>query len=184
MKKLVATLIATSMLVGMGTVSAQASHDVTVTIPQVMMIRIVDGSNVAASNPGVIFDIDADAYAALFDNDGTGGRLPSTSAPNFGDVTVFSTASWRVNVSASETDDEWEGLSLADITVEPSRAPGTNVNRNLDVWSLATTANLFNGTATRGWRSLGFSGTDYLLTVDGRESGSYTASVTYTIAAP
>jgi len=184
MKKLVATLIATSMLVGMGTVSAQASHDVTVTIPQVMMIRIVDGSNAAASNPGVIFDIAADAYAALFENAGTGGPLSSTSAQNFGDVRVFSTATWRVNVSASETGAAWEGLSLADISVEPSETPGTNVEREVDEWNLATTANLFAGAATRGWRSLGFSGADYILTVNGQESGTYTASVTYTIAAP
>lgn len=184
MKKLVATLIATSMLVGMGTVSAQASHDVTVTIPQVMMIRIFDDSNATASNPGVIFDIAAGAYAALFEDDGTGGRLPSTSAPNFGDVRVFSTDSWRVNVSASTTGDEWEGLSLADISVAPSETPGTNVDRRVDEWNLTTTANLFVGAATRGWSSLGFSGADYILTVNGQESGTYTASVTYTIAAP
>jgi hypothetical protein len=184
MKKLVATLIATSMLVGMGTVSAQASHDVTVSIPQVMMIRIVDGSNASAPNPSVIFNIDASAYAALFEGDGTGGQLASTSAPDFGDVIVFSTMPWRVNVSASETGDGWVGLSLADISVVPSNTPGDNVTESLTTWNLATTTNLFVGRATRGWRSLGFSGMDYSLTVNGEESGTYTASVTYTIAAP
>jgi hypothetical protein len=186
MKKIVATLIATGMLVGVGAVFAQsAGHGVTIVIPSAMMIRIVDGSpgNSSAAAPEVRFDIAQADYLALFTGDNMGGDLPSTSAPDFADVRVFSTANWGVKVTAA-TAGSWVGLDLSDISVRPTGTRNSSfVTFNGD-WDLSEDGNLFVGPRTQGWRSLGFSGSDYWLTVNGEESGTYTATVTYTIGAP
>jgi hypothetical protein len=175
----------------------QASHDVLVRIPNVLMLRITDGNgNNAASNPGVTFDFvsDPDTYISAV-NSGD-GELSPTSISNFSDVIVFSNrASWTVNVQASAISASQlsglntglSGMSLAKIGVAPSTfTPTAFVTSRAESWTLSENATaIAQGTRTQGWRSLGFSGSDYRLTVDGSEDpGQYATTVTYTIAAP
>lgn len=57
----------------------------------------------------------------------------------------------------------------------------------LTAWSLSSDAQeiAWRSGSTGGWRSLGFSGSDYALTVDGDEaSGTYTTTVTYFLTFP
>ena len=200
MKKLVIISIVAAMLLASGAAFGQAaSHDVEIRVPNVLMLRITNGSGSlgVASNPGVVFDFvtlsaNVDAYLDAV-NDG-GDELAPTSVSDFDDVIVFSNrATWNVTVAADPigfTDDVVTGLTangiaLSDITVAPSGTPGDHVSSVSASWSLATTTSIANGVRTQGWRSLGFSGSDYRLTVNGDENpGTYRTTVTYTIAAP
>ena len=196
MKKLVSTLLATAMLVGLGAAFAQASsHDVEIRIPNVLQLRIVNGSSLAAaSSPSVTFDFQANQAAYLDLVNAGGGELAPTSVTNFSDVIVFSNrASWTVTVSAGEITFDNNlglagatnlGISLADIIVRPSGTPGANVSTLEASWSL-TGGTIATGVRTQGWRNLGFGGADYRFAVNGDEDpGTYTTTVTYTIAAP
>ena len=198
MKKLVVISIVAAMLLGSGVVFGQsASHDVDIRIPNVLMLRITDGSNASATNPGVVFDFvglegNTNAYMDMVNLGG--GSLQPTAVSNFGDVIVFSNrATWNVTVATTGIDflDDvvaglrGNGVALSDITVTPTGAIGTNVTSVSTSWSLATTTSIANGVRTQGWSSLGFSGDDYRLAVNGDEDpGTYTTTVTYTIAAP
>ena len=121
-----------------------------------------------------------------------GGELQPTSVDNFGDVIVFSNrAEWSVSLETEGIDfsDNLElgvsghGVELSDITVVPSGRPGQSVAVAAD-WNLATIDAIAKGGRTQGWSSLGFSGRDYHLGVNGDEDpGTYTIVVTYTIVA-
>jgi len=198
MKKYLTATLVTAMLLGMGTAlgQADASHDVEIRIPEVLALRITDGSgNTAATGPSVVFDFLA---GAAFDDyldalDAGSAWLAPTAVNNFGDVIVFANrGTWRVGVSATAftfTDDvvlgeTAAGIDLADIRVTPSGAPGLNVSNVAAFWDM-TGGEIADGVRTQGWRSLGFSGDDYLFFVDGDEApGSYLTVVTYTITAP
>jgi hypothetical protein len=180
MKKLVASLIVTGMLVGVGTALAQpardASHPVIITIPSAVMIRIMDGG-MEATDPTVTFNFGlllSDYLDAV--NDGT--ALPPTAT--FTDVQVLATNGWTVTVSAASNN---SAFALSSVVVRPA-SPSTYINSSLGgEWTLGETAtNLFTGSFTGGWQSLGFGGGDYLLFVDGSEpAGVTTITVTYTI---
>jgi hypothetical protein len=198
MKKLFATAVISAVLLATGVAFGQsASHDVEVLIPNVLMLRITDGtSNDATSDPSVTFDFQApgnvDTYLDAV-NDG-GGNLAPTDVSAFGGVVVFSNrATWNVTVGASILDFvdslglsvTGNGVALSDISVTPSGTPGLNVSDVSTNWDLTTSTSIANGVRTQGWRSLGFSGGDYRLAVNGDENpGTYTTTVTYTIAAP
>lgn len=200
MKKLVAISIVTALVLASGATfgqSASASHDVEIRVPNVLMLRITDGGgNAAATNPTVTFDFqdvaNVDTYLDIVN--GGGGDLSPTNVSNFGDVIVFSNrATWSVTVAASGitfANDlglagvTGNGVALSDITVAPNGAPGLNVSSVSASWDL-TGSQIANGVRTQGWRSLGFSGRDYRFAVNGDEDpGTYTTTVTYTIAAP
>lgn len=196
MKKLVSTLLATAMLVGLGAAFAQASsHDVEIRIPNVLQLRIVNGAGVAAaSGPSVTFDFQGDADAYLDTVNGGGGELAPTSWNQFDNVVVFSNrATWSVTVSATAIvfDNNYglagmtpNGVSLADIIVRPSGTTETNVSSRASSWDM-TGGTIASGVRTQGWRRLGFGGGDYRFAVNGDENpGTYTTTVTYTIAAP
>lgn len=178
--------------------SSSASHNVTINIPNVLMLRITDGdSNAAASSPAVNFNFvdnptDIQRYIDAIEGS---GELAPTSVSNFGNIIVFSNRSdWIVTVQAStlvtnnifNLDRALSGVNLADITVTPSGTRGTGVSEIEDDWTLGTTAaTIANGIQTQGWSALGVSGNDYRLNVDGSEDpGQYTTTVTYTISAP
>ncbi len=198
MKKLVVTTLITTLLLASGAAigqAAAASHDVEVRIPNVLFLRITDGNgNAAATDPSVTFDFQANLSAYLNLVNTGGGAIAPTAVSNFGGVVVFSNrGTWNVTVAATalvHTDNltlgvTGNGVALSDITVTPSGTPGLNVSEVADDWNLTTATSIANGVRTQGWRSLGFSGGDYRLAVNGDEDpGTYTTTVTYTIAAP
>ena len=198
MKKFLHAALVTAMLLGMGTALGQAddSHDVRIRIPEVLALRITDGSgNTAATDPSVEFDFLSgtafDDYLAALD--AGSAWLAPTAVNNFGDVVVFANrGTWRVGVSATAftfTDDVVlgelaAGIVLADIRVMPTGSVGLNVSNVAESWDM-TGGEIADGVRTQGWRSLGFSGDDYEIFVDGDEApGSYLTVVTYTITAP
>ena len=199
MKKLIATAVISTMLLASGAAFGQAaaSHDVVVRIPNVLFLRITDGSgNDAATNPSVTFNFQANFQAYLDAvNSGVVTNLTPTDVNNFGDVIVFSNrGTWNVTVAATAivfannlTLDgvTGTGVALTDITVAPPAAtPHASIEARAASWNL-TGSQIANGVRTQGWRSLGFSGGDYRLAVNGDEDpGTYTTTVTYTIAAP
>ncbi len=195
MKKIFGLAMVAVMVLGLGAAFAQpaAGHDVNIRIPRLLMLRITDGlSNNAATSPSVEFDFQADATDYIAAVNAGGGTVAPTTVTDFGDVVVLANAGgWSVGVSSGvlsfidnlAVGGTGAGIALTDITVAPSGAAGANVTPtggfNL---SGATVA---NGSKTTGWESLGFSGGDYGLTVDGDEDpGEYSTTVTYTITAP
>lgn len=195
MKKLVVITFVSAMFLASGAAFAQsASHDVEIRLPNVLMLRITDGtSNAAATDPSVLFDFQGDMDTYLDMVNTGGGNLEPTDVSAFGDVIVFSNrATWTVTVAADPIafDDSvgvgvaGNGVALSDITVVPSGTAGLNVSSVETSWDLTGSA-IATGVRTQGWRSLGFSGDDYRFAVDGDEDpGTYTTTVTYTIAAP
>ncbi len=198
MKHILSTLLISALLASLGSAFAQsASHELEIRIPNVLMLRITDGSsNSAAVSPAVNFDFQAaanvDTYLDMVN--GGGGNLLPTSVNNFGDVIVFSNrATWNVTVAASVVTFAnnlgiagitGNGVALSDISVTPSGTAGLNVSSVSASWDL-TGSTIANGVRTQGWRSLGFGGDDYRFSVNGDEDpGTYTTTVTYTIAAP
>jgi hypothetical protein len=173
MKKLVVTLIAIGMLLGLGTALAQSSqsHGVSVTLPGVLMIRLVSGaSNAAVPSPdAVVFNLSS-YTAANFDPTGTYVPTPPTTY-NWNDVAVFSnSADWVVTLSL-ESDlggFDWSKVAVA-ATAPFTLFPGV----------------IASGGPGGGFSRLGFGPQDFELTLDGTEgAGSYSVTVIYTIAAP
>ena len=200
MKKLVIISIVAAMLLGLGTVFAQPnqSHRLDVNIPNLVMIRIVDGGNSAEANPAVVFDLTSGAALdALLEMTET-VVFGAPTVENFGDVVVFSNrATWRVNVVATEftrltgPDISVSGelpLTIGAVSVERSSngVPARGVSSVASSWTLSTTpAQIANGTQTRGFSSLAFGGADYRLRLEGLEApGDYQSTVTYSITAP
>lgn len=184
LKPLIASSLCLAALLAGGAAFGQetARHDVTINIPEVVEIRIIDDTGTdAVANPFVAFDYDnaGDYFAAV-----EAGELVPTDT-NFDDIVVFVNRynSWTVSVQASPlldgTGSAPLGLSLGDITVTPS-------NTDLSPYSLSTTdTDIASGTKTSGFQSLGIAGSDYRVAVDGDEApGDYTTTVTYTLTAP
>lgn len=183
----------------LGSIPALAqSSDVAlqVEIPDYIGIRLVGGGTGARS---VAFDYagDPDAYLAAV----ASGIAQSPSAvTRFDDILVNTTRNgrWRVQVVATPftyTGPTFPaGLALADVRVERSRDPDPTVfdlpgnsSGFLTSWALSTvvTEIAHSRGATGGWRSLGISGWDYRLTLDGDEApGTYTTVVTYFLTSP
>jgi len=198
MKKLLATPLAILIILAIGAAFAQsASHDVTIKIPDVVYLEIVNAAGTVGT-PAVTFDFVTNSTPYINMVNGGGGALSPTGVTDFEDVIVFSNrASWSVSVSTSAigfTDDvvaglTGNGLGLGDIKVNPnttSGRPTTGVTSVDTSWDLATPANpIATGTATLGASSLGFSGHDYTVDVQGDEDpGTYQTTVTYTLTSP
>lgn len=176
-------LIGGAALAQAATNQPSASHEVTINIPNVLMLRLVDG-NAPVADPFVTFDFVTDFETYLDIVDDGGGELEPTDS-NFTDIIVFSNReNWQVDVEATDFTDP--GLALNRISVIPSGSLGNNIWWRANNFVLSTNATeIANGPRTQGWRSLGISGSDYRLAVDGTEApGTYTTTVTYTISAP
>jgi hypothetical protein len=179
MKKLVATLVATGMLLGMGSVLAQplaeAYHGVTITIPQVAFLRFTSGTsnNSVTPSENVLFNLTGFQASEVADT-----HTPTNTGFNWDDVKVFINQStdWSVGVSFVQTDGEafeWNKVSVV--------TTGLGLASDFD---LMTTNAIASG-ASRGWHSLGFGPNGYRLTLTGEEwADIYTAIVTYTLTAP
>ena len=198
MKKVFGSLITAGLLVAGGAFAQTDSHDVNIKIPNVLQLRITDGTGNNASGSAAI-EFDYQTVAANVDTylntvNGGGGDLDPTSVSGFGDVIVFANrASWSVDVSSTALafNDNLglgsvtgAGVALADVRVAPSGAAGTGVSSVTPTWDLSGST-VATGVKTSGWSSLGFDGDDYVFAVNGDEDpGEYTTVVTYSITAP
>lgn len=171
-----------------------ASHELAVTVPATIGLRIV-GSGTGPRS--VTFDYGSNpvAYTAAV---AQGELLGPTSVSRFADVELNVTrrGRWRLHVQATSFTftgpTSPAGLALADVRVARS-GPQDAVTGNggsatyATTWTLSTAAVEIASSPnpTSGWRSLGFSGWDYRLSVDGDEApGTYTTVVTYSLTAP
>lgn len=208
MKKFIVSTLAMFVLVSFGVVFAQtnvASHDLRARIPDLLMLRITDGSNSSVNSPAVAFNFVADAagltaylnmYMGLGDPAVAVDLDPTSS--NFDDIVVLSNrGAWVVNVSATAfafvdnvlAGEVAAGLALSDITVDPTVTTATatgGLSSINDTFALSTVAqSIASGTRTQGWTSLGISGDNYRISINGDEApGTYITTVTYTITAP
>jgi hypothetical protein len=197
MRRHAATLFifAAHILLAPGALGQSASHPVTVSVPNYIGLRIV-GSG--AAHRSVVFDLATSPIGYLAAAD-AGQPLAPTAVTHFDDieVNVVGFGLWSVNVVATAFDyagsGTGSGLDLGDVrmvrgSVSGLRQTAIRIFGSYDTsWSLSTApqriARSFLG--TRGWRSLGFNGSDYSLAVNGDEdAGTYTTTVTYFLTFP
>lgn len=182
MKKLVATLIATGMLVGLGAVSAQAAatdsadHELRVTIPEILMIRIVVNDTLA---PFVEFDYASAANQAAYLTaiEAPGGWLPPTSS-NITDIQVLSIGlDWDLSVQATSFG-AGSGLSVVALSSDVAVFEGT-----ANEYFITDTDSVVTSGGPGNYQSLGITGLAYSLWVNGDEdpSQTHTITVTYTV---
>ena len=178
MQKYIIPTLAAFILLTTGTAFAQqtsANHDLRVTIPEVVMIRIVAPDGETAF---VAFDYADPANQGTYFTalEAGGGVLPPTSG-NITDIEVLAIGTaWTVSVTATAFS-ALGGVGLDDITVTPDASFGTPFT--LDDGTDAMTGSAGN------WTSLGIDWESYALTVNGDETdGTETITVTYTIANP
>jgi hypothetical protein len=160
----------------LSTAEAEASHQLSVTIPEVLFVQIL------GTSPAVSFDLseNTEAYLAAADNETAIGSSASTTMT---DVQVWANQGWVLTVEAEEFVDA-ESLSIANIEVVPTGDLPLSVTSRLVSFRLNTTANVAEGGATGGWASVGISGSDYSIFVDGMEAtGTHTTTVTYSVFA-
>lgn len=185
MKKFLVSALAMFVLGSFGSVFAQASdaHQLDITIPQLLMIQIVDASGDVVNEPSVVFNISAADYLAVADGPTATTFVPTSS--NFTDVQVLTNnTAWSVEMSASTlgftpvvTGNTAAGLDLGDISVVDAS--------DATLFALNTTNDIGSGSATSGWESLGFGGDDFRLALNGdEEPGTYSWTITYTVSAP
>lgn len=153
--------------------SDDASHELEIVIPEVLMIRID-----ASGDSAVVFDYgnDFDQYFELLE-DGSSGSLAPTQQ-SFENISVFANYdAWTVSVAANG-----DALVSDRVSVHPSA--GSAFLNGITSFGLDGST-IAQGQQTQGWRPLGISGSDYRLFVDGTETpGQYTATITYSITAP
>jgi hypothetical protein len=182
MKKLVVISIVTTMLLGLGTVFGQASataeHDVSVTIPSLLMIRLTLDSNVeAVANPdAVVFSWDAAGFEPV-------GTFEPTNldTANWDTVRVFANGDgWSLSVATAAT----AGFDWSNVRVTPQEVSGVTLAA-FDLPDGASIALISGQDRTNGWRDLGFGPAQFALTLDGSEEpDTYTTTVTYTVSNP
>ena len=193
-KQLLVIALVTGLLLALGAGFAQpfsdnASHSVTIQIPDVLFLRITNGTDNAAVTGAIVnfdFASNPDAIIEYLDHVAEGGGWIESTDDDaaFDDVIVFSNrAGWRVTVQATAF--ATAGFSLANVRVTPDGTNETSATV-LEDWTLAATQNIATGgLRTEGWESLGFSADAYEINLDGTElPGDYTTTVTYTIAQP
>lgn len=152
--------------------SDDASHELEIVIPEVLMIRID-----ASGDSAVVFDYGSefDRYFELLEGGGSGALAPTQRS--FENISVFANYdAWTVSVTA-----KGDALVNERVSVHPSAGSDflTVSEFKLDGSAIA------QGKQTQGWQPLGISGNDYLLAVNGTETpGTYTATITYSITAP
>lgn len=179
MKKFAVLTIVGALLLTFGQAFAavapvnEASHELEIIIPDVLMIRI-DAGESASTRVTFDYGSEFDTYFKMLEGGADGDLKPTQQS--FENISVFANrASWTVNVTA-------KGHELVNqrISVQPAKASdyvlgAFKLNGDL----------VAQGKQTQGWRPLGISGADYRLFVDGTEPpGTYTATVTYSITAP
>ena len=173
-----------------------ASHPLSITIPERIGIRIV-GPGTGPRTVEFDYGSDLPAYLAAAS---AGTPLLPTHVHRIDDVEVDVARNGRWYVYVQATPFAYtgpaagDGLDLSAITVRRGVRSGLTQNAITGPggsasyaasWALSTNlqqiATRTGGTG--GWRSLGFNGWDYELSVDGGEDpGSYRTIVTYTVS--
>ena len=173
MKKVILTALASLLMLSFGATFAQATpvtaeHDVTITIPDVLILRFTastDADDLDAVTPDdVIFQLTA------ADVQGADPIAPSNAGTaNWGDLKAF------VNY-----DSNWDVVA----TITNASTPAFDWDKvGVGSWNV-NGGTVFEGDTT-GWTSLGFGAADFLLTLDGTEiADTYSATVLYTLTAP
>ncbi len=180
MKKYLTATLAMFVLLATSSAFAQVAdpplqdssrHELTVTIPAAVMIRIVptDSSPTAA----VAFDFVANEASYLTAIEAAGGTWVGPTSHNLGAIEVLAVGSgWRVTVDTS-ADLANTGIGLDRVRVTRAASAGQ--------FLLNSTANIATGLAGT-WQSLGISGDSYELLLDGTENAaSDTIEVIYTV---
>jgi hypothetical protein len=188
----------TLLLIAVASTTAAAQttlFGVRVEVPDYIGIRLV-GDGTGARTVTFDYAANPDAYLAAVAN---GTALSPTDVARFDDVLVNTTRNgrWRVQAVATELvhagPTSGTGIELSDVRFERSRDPDPifdlpgNSAGYLESWTLSASATeiAYSRGATGGWRSLGISGWDYRLVVDGDEApGTYTTVVTFFLTAP
>lgn len=173
-----------------------AAHPLAVTIPERIGIRIV-GPGTGPRTVEFDYGSDLPAYLAAA---AAGTPLLPTHVHRIVDVEVdvAHRGRWYVYVEATPFaytgPAAGAGLALSAITVRRGVHSGLTQNAisgpggsaSFDAsWQLGTTLRQIatRTGSTGGWRSLGFNGWDYELSIDGSEDpGSYRTTVTYTVS--
>lgn len=182
-KHLIATL-AILVLVSFGSVFAQsttsaASHQVSIAVPEVVTIRLTNGSSRSAVSNFV--DL---TFQPTADQASAGGSYQATNLATRGwdDVQVFQNrgSTWKVAVSLSSPT---SGFDWSKIAVTPAAGALASA---FDLGTLGTIAESTDASPiARGWHRLGFGPGNFALVLDGTETaGSYSATVVYTLTAP
>ena len=185
MKKLVLISIVAVALTALGVVAAQsasgqgsdeasASHQLSIQIPSLLMIRFTDD----VANTGVLQSapepVEFHWTTANFEPVGT---FPPTNAPNWGDIKVFANGNWNLDVTVDNDDFDWSQVTIVD---------GAGVLRfTLPEDQSGSTSIVADGTRTNGWFSLGIAPDEFRLTLSGLEDvGTSSTLVTYTVSNP
>lgn len=181
-------LIATLVMFVLGSVgmvfgqpfTSSASHQVAVTIPEVVTIRFTNGSSRAPVTSNVNL-----AFAPTVDQASDGGSFQASNLADRGwdDIQVFQNRvnSWNVSFAVNNPT---IGFAWSKIAVDPSATEAIAIGFNLGTPRTIAASSYANANP-RGWNSLGFGPGDFDLTLDGTEtSGVYTATVVYTLTAP
>ena len=194
--KLLVLVVLVAMLTPSMAQDSTAAHPLSVTIPERLGIRIVG----PGTGPRTVeFDYGSDLPAYLAAAAAATPLLP-TRVHRIDDVEVNVTRNgrWYVYVQASPFSytgpQTGAGLELSAVTVRRGVHSGLTQNaiegpgnsaRYLASWALSTELQEIASRpgSTGGWRSLGFNGWDYELSVNGGEDpGSYRTIVTYTVS--
>ena len=185
-KKLVITSMVASLLLAAGaafgqTVTAATSHDVSIAIPEVVMIRLTNGTSNGAvtSNLDIGFEITEEDLVDL--TVGVDESFEPTSVNDWDDVRVFSNraSTWTVTLGV-EPDEDSASFAWERVQVSP-----TGSGLRTTPFDLGSSSSPLVTSALRGWRSLGFGPENFALMLDGDVTeGDYSATVTYTLSAP
>ena len=172
-------------------------HEAHVHVPDIGGIRIVGAGS---GHRSVTFDYadDGTEYLRAVER----GVVEPTHVHRFEDVQVRVNRQgrWSIHVVATAFASTATGPSpsIAIERVEVHRGVSSGLVQDaivgsgasagiLDAWNLSTESQriAFRTGSTGGWRSLGFSGRDYRLVLDGTEApGDHVAMVTYTLTFP
>lgn len=161
------------------TVRGSASHDVSVTIPEIAFIRISNGNAPITGTPTAV---QFGFTAATFQ---TGVALSPTNAGTFNwddvQVLINRDSNWEVVVSTTDT-------STAATSFDWSKVAMTTTGTGVADYDLGTggpTTLISASTKTTGWFDLGIDPDAYTVTFDGTEDpATYTSTVTFTLQNP
>lgn len=180
MKKSIVISIVAALLFGLGSAFAQDSqdtgHDVSVTIPSLLMIRLTSGTDLGAvaSPDAVVFSWDAADFEPV-------GTFAPTNTANWDTVRVFANGQgWSLSVATTAT----AGFDWSNVRVTPQDVDGVTIAA-FDLPDGDSEELIGAQARTTGWRDLGFGPAQFELTLSGSEEpNTYVTTVTYTIANP
>lgn len=183
-------------------------HTITINLPDVLAIRMTNGTNNAqlSATPDVGFDYTSsatliDQYLSAvgtttqLGNTGPVAGSPTASNPRLGGIIVFSNDSnpWTVGITtgvdAASALSGTNAFPADQVYLTPKPASGITLVPTTSPFALPATTggtpSVFTGSQTQGWKSLGVNTSSYSIKVTGTEVPGITIlDVTYTFTAP